>query len=483
MYEFDIFLSYARRNNVAGWVTEFRNALQSALLEKPQLPDVSIFMDEKDISGGEPFDSRILGSLAKSAVLLIIVSEASLDPDREWCHRECQEFIRHAGGPDKIDGRIYLVNYDGIDPTKLPPEIRHFTPYTFFERDRKTDDIRPGALIERGSGRFHTELYNLRRDLIGAFHKVRAPSLKQAPNVVAVRIDKVGNHQPRQSVFLAEAIPGTIEQDQYAQVESALMQRVNVVPGRRSYYSAYKGFEDEVDEYLENSDLFVQLLSTQRWPPSPNFELGYERWLYERAKSQNIPILRWQSGKMDLTSVEDPEYLDFLNLAEPKICDLSEFIPLVFDELSKQETREKFDSTRDSHPVLMMADYRDESLCDNVGAQIEQIGSQVDFNDVEPELVIASGDKEIDVFGDATSLAPSGLVIVWDRGPLSLVQELLKQCRRYRRTREIDPPACAIVVPSLESHSVNHRPPRFAVISSEDRDGLKQYVEQVCGVP
>lgn len=482
MYEHDVFLSYARRNNVAGWVTEFRNALENALREKPEVQNVNIFMDEKDIAGGDAFDQRIGSSLAKSAALVIIVSDALLDADREWCHRERREFIRHAGGEQNVAGRIYLVNYDGIDPAKLPEEIRRFTPYTFFERDRKTDDVRPGALFEQGAGRFHTELYNLRRDLIEAFHRLEAPSIrrevKPEVKVAPVSTNNGTSSDVGPTVFLGEVIPGKIEQARYAQLESALLQRVAVVPGRRSYFSAHDGFAAEIDELLQQSNLFVQLLSTQRWPTSPNFEQGYERWLYERAKTLNVPILRWRSSDMDVRSVDDQNYLDFLNLDEPRICDLSEFIPLVFDELEKQQTRRKFNAGTETYPVLLMADSRDEELCDDVGAIIEDMGAG---GGVEPELLLVSDEGQIDVVSDADSLSPVGLVVVWDQGSEVRLRSLLKQCRRYRRTREIDPPECAIVVPSEETHVVNRRPPRFQVIGSDDQDELKEYLDRLCG--
>ncbi len=95
-----------------------------------------------------------------------------------WCHKERQSFIRHAGGKGSLDGRIYLINYGGIEPRNLPEEINRFTPYQFYEVDRETENMLPAALLSEHAGRFHKELYSLRHDLIEAFLHLDAPAVK-----------------------------------------------------------------------------------------------------------------------------------------------------------------------------------------------------------------------------------------------------------------------------------------------------------------
>ena len=277
MYDYDIFISYARCNDAANWVTGFRDALESVLLEKPEIQDIKIFMDVKDIEGGRAFDTQIETKLKKSAVLIIILSEASLDPMRVWCQKERDDFIRHAGGADCLDGRMYLINYDGIDPQKLPEEINRFSPYRFFERDSRTEDIAPAPIRTVSAGRFHKELYSLRKDLISAFKRLGTPAVRRNAVTNSASSISVVSPEDLPVVFLAEALPGQLEQDEYAQIESAIAQSARVVPGRRSYYGAWEGFENEIDDYLGQADLFVQLLSAQKWPPWSYSETGYER--------------------------------------------------------------------------------------------------------------------------------------------------------------------------------------------------------------
>jgi len=482
MFEFDIFLSYARCNNTAGWVTEFRNALKNALKEK--MDDVRIFMDVKDIEGGQAYDDRIKNSLRKSAVLVIVISDALLHPTREWCHREREEFIRYANG--NTEGRIYLVNYDGVDPRELPAEIGRLIPYEFFERDESTEDILPGLI--KKAGRYHRALYSLRRDLKQALKRLRArpvsPPVDQTPNQSAESEGRVVVKQVSDgpTVFLPEALNIRTSQEHYQQVEAAIAQRARVVPGRKSFYAAYDGFQQELDGHLQQADLFVQLLNPQRWPESSAFEGGYERWLLERAADQRVPALRWLDPHLPLEYVQNtaPQHAEFLQLAgggygrlEP--CMLSDFIELIFQELDRQIHRQKYDISGDGHPVLVVANDADEALGDEVGEELDHLG------EVEPELLLCPDTALIDVGQEAAALTPRGLVIAWDHGPEPLLINMMKQCRRYRKSRELNPPTCAVVVPSLTTHSIKKRPTGFKILGKDDQSGLQQFVDEICG--
>jgi hypothetical protein len=440
-------------------------------------------MDKKDVDGGRAFDTQIENSLKKSAVLIIILSEASLDPTREWCKLERNFFIQKAGGKNSVDGRIYLINYEGIDPQGLPKEINRFTPYNFFEHDRETGDTLPAALLPERAGRFHKELYSLRSDLIKSLFRLGAPAVKADAVINSESGGETKSDEDLPVVFLAEAIPGKMEQDNYAQVESAIGQFARVVPGRRSYFPAWEGFEEEIDGYLDEADLFVQLLSTQTWPMIPYFKEGYERWLLERAKARNVPALRWQSRDLDIDSVDD-SHREFLQLSDstfgvPQVCDLPEFIQIVYDTLQKKQTRNEFRISDDGYPVLVVADNRDKRLSDDVGDDLEAFGPCKDKHEIEARILLARDAP--DAGEAAAAILPRGLVIVWDEGPKEQLWNFMRTCRMYRNTCTDNPPACAVVVPSLQSHPVNLLPPRFDVIAKDDQVRLQKLARAICG--
>ncbi len=476
-YEYDIFLSYSRRIDTRGWVTTFGGVLEDALKEKPVVGDVRIFKDTKSIDGGRRFDKEIERSLARSAVLIIIMSEAYLDSKKPWCAKEREYFIKKAGGADGADGRIYIVNYDDIHPSKLPKEINRFTPYTFFKRDENTGVIAPVALQER-DGRLYKGIFGLRDDLIGAFKSIGAP---------AVGGKAIKQDEKRPVVFLAEALPGEVEQGNYERVASAITQNADVVPGSPCFYSAGEGFEKEIDGFLTRADLFVQLLTKQKWPQSPNFEKGYERWLFDKAKQRNTPILRWRSPDLDLSQIQkkDKDHYDFLLLSDPlfgdpRVCDLPEFIPMISNAVKEQKIRNKYGLLDDGCPVLVLGHNQDASLCDSVGEELEEYGSCKDAREIEAELMFP--EKEAVFRREAAALSPRGLIVVWDEGPVDRLYEFMRTCRRYKKKRSLDPPACAVVVPSFKSHPVNRHPPGFDIISMDKGQlWLEQFVKRVCG--
>ena len=84
-FDCDVFVSYATANNQEPfkWVTAFRDVLKSCLNEGLDQRDVGeIWMDYK-LAGAERFDDQIREKVTKSAVLLIVLSEAYLKST--WC--------------------------------------------------------------------------------------------------------------------------------------------------------------------------------------------------------------------------------------------------------------------------------------------------------------------------------------------------------------------------------------------------------------
>lgn len=480
-FEFDIFLSYARANNRAKWVTDFRNALEDVLREEPDVSDVNVFMDEKDIEGGRLFDDRILRGLESASVLMIVVSKASLS--REWCRRERDEFIRNAGGVDRANGRVFLVNYDGVDPSGLPDGLRRFTPYQFFEVDPTTNVVLPG-LIE-GRGRFHTSLYHLRDDLLRSFRRLGAPALSRAAPPETTAIPAVPTHvnavgpETQLTVFVADVNLGVLETQQFDKVVSAVQQRALVVPERRTFIHADEGFEAEVSALLRRADLFIQLPSPIQCRDWSHSEHGYERWLFEQALAQHTPVLRWHSRDVDLSRISDAEYKAFLFaecplLGAPKISDLAEFISTIYEELDRIDTARKRSIERrtpdDDCSVCVLVDdaEADIALGDEIATTLEGLGAH------EPELVIASDDLDFQL--TAESLRPRGLVVGWQATDKRRIDFFLRDCRRYRSSCELHPPECAIVVPSKATHRVHTRPPRFAVLAQDEIVGIEQFV-------
>jgi hypothetical protein len=138
-FECDVFVSYATANNQAiaknapGWVTSFRDVLTPMLDEALDRRGASeVWMDYK-LLGNEPFDDQLRERVAKSEVLLVVLSDAYLKSD--WCRRELEIFTEAVRGGR---GRIFLVHYDPVSPDRWPTGFGGLSAekYRFFHQER-----------------------------------------------------------------------------------------------------------------------------------------------------------------------------------------------------------------------------------------------------------------------------------------------------------------------------------------------------------
>ena len=85
-YEYQLFISYPRRRKIHRWVADVLQPELSENLEILGLGDMQIFRDERDITGGEPWPDRLAEALARSRVLLAVLSHPFWESG--WCCSE-----------------------------------------------------------------------------------------------------------------------------------------------------------------------------------------------------------------------------------------------------------------------------------------------------------------------------------------------------------------------------------------------------------
>jgi len=113
-YEYDIFLSYSRANDHAGWVTQFEEKLTARLRERLS-NEVTVFRDTQSLQGNQELTPELKRAVAGSAVFVPVVSRSYLT--RDWCLAECRSFLDV--NPDRRwAGRIFPVRYDDVSPAE-----------------------------------------------------------------------------------------------------------------------------------------------------------------------------------------------------------------------------------------------------------------------------------------------------------------------------------------------------------------------------
>lgn len=454
-FECDVFLSYATANNqpiakdAPGWVTSFRDVLKTMLDEGLDRRGASeVWMDYK-LRGNEPFDDQLRKKVARSGVLLVVLSDAYLKS--EWCQRELEIFAQSLGGER---GRIFLVHYEPVAADRWPTALRGLSAekYRYFHQERDGAICKPlGFPIPNPQNpaheSFYDRLFELRLDLAAQLVEMAG----QQP--VAPPVAQANASGP--AVFLAEVCGETLY-DQRQVVKSHLEQSgLRVLPAR--HYGRTP--TADMDRELSESALFVQMLG--------RFSGGYESLHVERAAAAGVPALRWRSRDLNVATVDDPEHRDLLECADVQAMDLDELKRSVVDRVRVLTIKRAATPTNGEHFVLINASAADMQVADAVTAQLGQwdVGYDVVDDTVSLRDLAESGGY------DAMLVIYGGCSHEWVR------QQLIK-CREILLSKKARAPSCAVyLAPPVEKQPLRCRPPRVAVIDTQQQDQLRAFIE------
>src|SRR6266850_2600295 len=171
--KFDIFISYAREDDLDGWVTRFRESLgkkMSGLLGRRFDRNHSIFFDIREIKVGQIWE-EVSDAARKSAILVPILSPQY--SDSTWCLKETQEFLRgseYGAKRESCVAPILIVPIDDDDETNLTPHVRNANRFLFLNRQLRTWNL------DSDEGQALVHEFGMRlRDLLKALLKKCSP--------------------------------------------------------------------------------------------------------------------------------------------------------------------------------------------------------------------------------------------------------------------------------------------------------------------
>lgn len=460
-FECDVFLSYATANNHSmardkpGWVTSFRDVLKPMLDEGLERRGASeVWMDYK-LRGNDPFDEQLREKICKTAVLLVVLSDAYLKSD--WCRRELEIFAETACGER---GRIFLVHYEPIPPDRWPPALCGLSTekYRFFQQERDGAICKPlGFPIPNPENPAHCSFYDrlleLRMDLSAKLEEM-AGGGKQP-----VAQSPVHANAMAPAVFLAEVCGDTLY-DQRQLVKSHLEQSGLRVFPLRSYGRAPT---PEMDRELSECLLFVQMLG--------RFGGGYETLHHERAVAMGLPILRWRSRNLDVGTVDDRDHRQLLDSSDVQAMDFDELKRSIVDRIRLLSAKRPSSPIQGEHFVLVTAAAADMQVADAVAEQLDQWNVGYDLVDDTVSLRDVAESSDYDA-----------LLVIYGACPHDWVRRQLIKCREILLTKKSRAPSCAVYVgPPSEKQPLRCRPPRVAVIDTQDQQQLRAFIEKLAG--
>lgn len=490
-FDFDVFVSYARRNNQNGaldgqygWVTRFQANLKRILEEK--CPDVRVFFDDAAIAGNDDLDDRVVMAAQRSAILIVILSPVYLT--RPYCTKERELFCGRIKDEKTAISRVFVVHYDDVPLEERPPLLSRPKGYAFFECDHiNANFCRPldDTSSKKRKDKYDDCLYVLCGEIAHKLKELKSSvtNLPLAPAGTAAT-----NGQPVPMIFLAEATPDLRGKKDRWSVEAALRQvGFRVLPETTYERSNLTVYQETLDEDLQKSSLFVQILGESSSGPSKDLPHGYEGFQFARAKAAGKLCLRWRPKDLDLDAVRQfaPDYHRYITDEDlPDIGELQqdERVQAGFLEDFKrtiEETMRKvlarqakpFGNQRvDSRAVLLSPQKVDEKLAQQFDQQVRQA------------FAVMS-----DMADDAYTLPDvyeneAGLVVVYGNSTYDWVKERVRQCREIALNRANNPPVCAIYIgPPDAKPPLPKRPANFHVIHHDDPAALEVYLKEVTG--
>ena len=113
--EFDLFISYAHRDNGNGWLTAMVEAIRAEHAKFTSTP-LKIFFDQTDIETMSDWEHRILRGLHDSKVMLAALSPAYFRS--EYCRKEWEIYLEQElsqSMPGEAIAPIYIATYEDFE--------------------------------------------------------------------------------------------------------------------------------------------------------------------------------------------------------------------------------------------------------------------------------------------------------------------------------------------------------------------------------
>ncbi len=114
---YDLFISYARKDNTTGKITELKEKIES-LYNKTTERKLKVFFDTSEIKGMDDFNNRILSALNESSMLLVILTSNHLESD--YCNSEVTEYLSYEYARGSQNNNIAIIYFDEIEGFEKP---------------------------------------------------------------------------------------------------------------------------------------------------------------------------------------------------------------------------------------------------------------------------------------------------------------------------------------------------------------------------
>jgi hypothetical protein len=317
-FKHDIFISYAHVDNLTvgdetGWISGFHRHLEIALAKRiGRMGLVKIWRDEK-LEGDQLFDQTISEGLNQSALFLSVASNGYLAS--EYCIQELKAFHEKARTePHGLQvgdrSRVYAVLINNIPHSQWPGEFGRISGHPFHNAG---DDKDLGNPSDQGEKLFKKQLWELVDSLyqmLQAFQKSSSAAIPDERQDAPAPSKDTGP-----TVFLAD-VSDTLRSTRKRLIHDLESKDIRVLTGMPPPYES-GAHEDAVKSAAGKSLLSVHLLDQfEGREIDGQADVSYPRKQAEIAQELQVPQLIWVPKDVQVQTVEEEKYRDFLNQLE-----------------------------------------------------------------------------------------------------------------------------------------------------------------------
>jgi len=316
-YKYDIFISYARDDNKTlpredkGWVTEFKETLETRLIHFRHMKGLKIWFDDKDLDGNHDFDAEIQQGINNSALFFILNSRNYLAS--EYCRKELKWFlesnINKAGGI-MVGNRMRPFNIllNNIHHTEWPEILREKMCFNFHDAPEKSEEF--GGMLEIGSDPFKLKNNELVKSTFETLESLKTQNpILSSPNEIPM-----SETQTKPSIFMAD-VSETLKPFR-TKLSNEISSTANVLDILPPPYGKAQ-HQQNLDQSLKKASMSIHLFN--QWPgASIEGDTGntFPRVQADTARQLKHTTILWCPKTLNNDDFEDESQLAWLKNAE-----------------------------------------------------------------------------------------------------------------------------------------------------------------------
>lgn len=467
MARFDVFVSYSQKDNhpiipgndASRWVSAFLKALESAS-NRLATRSIKFFFDEDDLPRHEQVQERLRGDLIDSRILMPIVSPAYFNST--WC-----EWERKAFGDAMKENSIFPVKLRQFEPDELPNGLRGLVGYEFFGENGTLGT--PTIDDDKNKDAYFMALNRLAEDVCKSLEILSKP----IPGGATSESSQSESQAAHPAIYLAET---PIHLRKYRDGIAAQLKRESfrVLPERK-YARDPLQFTELARTDMQESLLFVQLVSDIAEDESDDLKHGYEGLQKDCANELQLPIRRWLHP-------ECPQDDDRAVGAE--LATIEEFTESIVKYARKIISKSHVESTVKNWGdvdglVMVRHNSQDQDIASQAIVECAQdaYGCQLGV-----EVIDESRSKEFPSTFEADNFL--AVMVVWGDSSANEVSDWLRQIRKliimHPDIKEREVEVAVYNSPPDKDLQLSFRPPMLHTVATPARDqSLHEFLKRV----